>query len=226
MFDLNQAIAHWRRTLSDQPGVRPADLEELEDHLRESMADLQAGGLSEEEAFLVASRRMGDPADLGSEFAIADPDNRRRFRLRWMVVGGLAAFLLWQASGFMVGMGAFPLMHFMGAGPNAMAGNVALVGLTRLLVLVLGVVLIWKLLASDGGSRRIGSLGPGGIVVAILALAFLMLVTRIMPGFTMARGFAHGPGMTWAVANGYANIILGLLLPCLLLVGLWRLLRR
>ena len=66
------------------------DLDELEDHLREEIGVLEAAGLSTEEAYLVACRRLGKPEDLSGEFAIADPERRRSFRLSWMIIGALA----------------------------------------------------------------------------------------------------------------------------------------
>src|SRR5690606_11208776 len=44
--------------------------DELEAHLRDQIADLDAAGLSEEEAFLVAVRRMGSLDELSRQFAL------------------------------------------------------------------------------------------------------------------------------------------------------------
>jgi hypothetical protein len=227
MFDLNQAIVRWRDILGEQPGVRTADLEELEDHLREAIAELQGQGLNQEEAFIIASRRLGNPEDLGSEFAIADPDSRRRFRLRWMVVGALALIFLWLASGFLLGLGAGTVHLVAGRSMVVpMVGGGMLIGLTRALLLVLGGVLIWKLLATDGSSRRLGAMGVGSIIAAALALAFLVLISRLGAGFLLGRTFTPDGLMLWHTANGWVNLILFLLLPSLLLVGLWKLIRR
>lgn len=76
MFDLNKAIAGWRQDLNAQRTMHAADLDELEDHLREEIGGLMAGGLSEEEAFQVARMRLGSPGELGGEFAMADPAGR------------------------------------------------------------------------------------------------------------------------------------------------------
>ena len=227
MFDLNQAITGWRKALSAQPGFRSADLDELEDHLRETIAELRDKGLEEEEAFLIAARRLGDPRDLSSELAIADPVNRRRFRLRWMVTGALALVFLWLASGFLIGVGASTVHVVTGNVPALpVAGGGLLIGLTRLVLLILGVVLIWKLLASDGGSRKLGSLGAGSILLAAFLLAFLVLVTRTGPNLMMTRALGTDAWITWNVANGWVNLVLWLALPSLLLVGLWKLVRR
>ena len=58
-FDLDQALWQWRAGLQNHGGFCAADLEELEGHLRESISVLHAGGLSAQEAFMVATRRLG-----------------------------------------------------------------------------------------------------------------------------------------------------------------------
>lgn len=53
--------------------MSPDDLAELESHLRESTGQLQAHGLNEEEAFLIAVRRLGNERELAREFAKVAP---------------------------------------------------------------------------------------------------------------------------------------------------------
>ncbi|HVF36128.1 MAG TPA: hypothetical protein VND91_12470, partial [Candidatus Saccharimonadia bacterium] len=52
-------IEQWRVALRRQ-GVHSFDVEDLEDRLRAQAASLRTAGLSEEEAFLVAAKRIGD----------------------------------------------------------------------------------------------------------------------------------------------------------------------
>ena len=49
-FDLTAAVARWREAFSAVPSVRAPDLDELESHLRDAVADLEGRGLSAEEA--------------------------------------------------------------------------------------------------------------------------------------------------------------------------------
>lgn len=62
-------IDAWRAHLRRSRAITASDAEELEDHLREQIASLGADGLSEDEAFLVAVKRMGAVDDLTREFA-------------------------------------------------------------------------------------------------------------------------------------------------------------
>jgi hypothetical protein len=68
-FDLNMALRLWREQLSQSPQFRAENLDELESHLRDSMASLQTKGLSAEESFLIGARRVGSAAALEREFA-------------------------------------------------------------------------------------------------------------------------------------------------------------
>ncbi len=60
MESVESQIAEWRAYVADAPGVNGRDVDELEDHLRHQIAELNAAGLTDDEAFLVAVKRMGD----------------------------------------------------------------------------------------------------------------------------------------------------------------------
>ncbi len=66
---LEEQIAHWRSYLRHRQAIHPVDVAELEDHLRELVAVLTEAGLTTDEAFLVAVKRMGDLDALSREFA-------------------------------------------------------------------------------------------------------------------------------------------------------------
>ena len=67
--DLERRIASWRAFLHRRRTIEVADRDELEDHLRSQVATLTEAGLSTEEAFLVAVKRLGELDALTSEFA-------------------------------------------------------------------------------------------------------------------------------------------------------------
>ena len=93
-FDLNDAIRRWHRSLSESPAFRADDLEELESHARGSVATLVASGLSEEEAFFVATRRMGNAESLREEFAKVNSGHLWLHRALWMLGGILLSQLI------------------------------------------------------------------------------------------------------------------------------------
>ena len=66
---LEAQVARWREFLRHRQAIQPVDIAELEDHLREQVAGLVDGGLSADEAFLVAVKRLGAIDALSREFA-------------------------------------------------------------------------------------------------------------------------------------------------------------
>ena len=67
--DVEAQITEWREYVGQAPAVDGRDIEELETHLRDQIAELVDSGLSPDEAFLVAVKRMGDVDTLSREFA-------------------------------------------------------------------------------------------------------------------------------------------------------------
>ncbi|GAA2128396.1 permease prefix domain 1-containing protein [Glycomyces algeriensis] len=67
--ELETQIAEWRSYMLRRRAVASADVDELEDHLRERVADLTETGLRPDEAFLIAVKRMGRMDELSREFA-------------------------------------------------------------------------------------------------------------------------------------------------------------
>jgi hypothetical protein len=96
-FDLAAALENWQTELAAQPNFSADDRRELETHLRDTFAELKSRGLSEEEAFWLARRRVGQPQKLAEEFVKADPTQAWRDRVFWMAVA-LLAIKLWSDS--------------------------------------------------------------------------------------------------------------------------------
>jgi hypothetical protein len=67
--ELEAQFAQWRQYVQRRRELRPCDADELEDHLRGCVDELVAAGLSADEAFLVAVKRMGSLDELSREFA-------------------------------------------------------------------------------------------------------------------------------------------------------------
>ncbi|MGE0452157.1 MAG: permease prefix domain 1-containing protein [Vicinamibacteria bacterium] len=66
---MEQSIAEWRSHLSRRQAIQSVDADELEDHLRSQVAALREAGLNEDEAFLIAVKRVGDLNEVAREFA-------------------------------------------------------------------------------------------------------------------------------------------------------------
>jgi len=87
MFDLNEQINKWRSNLAQSQTLGSSDIDELECHLREETENLTALKLSDEEAFLVATYRLGDTARLSDEYAKINRGKSFRQNVSWMITG-------------------------------------------------------------------------------------------------------------------------------------------
>jgi hypothetical protein len=94
-FDLNAALENWRTELAAQLNFSVDDRRELETHLRDTFAELKSRGLSEEESFWLAQRRVGQPQKLAEEFVKADPAQAWRKPMFWLVLT-LLTIRLWN----------------------------------------------------------------------------------------------------------------------------------
>jgi hypothetical protein len=66
---LEEQIGQWRAYVRRRRAIAGPDVEELETHLRDQVGVLTQAGLAEDEAFLVAVKRMGSLDALSREFA-------------------------------------------------------------------------------------------------------------------------------------------------------------
>jgi hypothetical protein len=100
LFDLNAAIRIWRENLAQSPSFRGDDIEELESHLRDSVTQLQSQNLSEDEAFTIATRRVGPGAMLSAEFGRINTSGLWMDRMLWMLLGAVSVSIVqsWQSS--------------------------------------------------------------------------------------------------------------------------------
>jgi hypothetical protein len=86
-FELNLAIRRWRENLAQSTAFQTENLNELESHLRDSIDRLRTPQLSDEEAFLIATRRIGQTRQLESEFGKLNRNTIWLGRALWMLIG-------------------------------------------------------------------------------------------------------------------------------------------
>jgi len=81
-FDLEHAVAEWKRSLRDSPAFEDGHVAELEACLRDEYQELVGQGLGPDEAFRKSILAMGSAAEAGVEFFKARR-NRRSARPPW-----------------------------------------------------------------------------------------------------------------------------------------------
>ncbi|MGM0437674.1 MAG: permease prefix domain 1-containing protein [Bacillota bacterium] len=75
MFDLELNIKSWCDYLRSSGKLNEEDVLELENHLREQIDELIAKGLSEEEAFLISVKRLGNVNKISDEYSKVNTDD-------------------------------------------------------------------------------------------------------------------------------------------------------
>jgi hypothetical protein len=128
MAGVEHSLGEWRRSLARSGVLSEEDLDELETHVRDTIEDLAPGGLSQEEALLVALRRVGDPSLLAMEFEKVRPGLAWARRFYWMIAGVLTFGLLWQGAKLLIYSSALGAST-VGLSPAAGAGAAAVLAL-------------------------------------------------------------------------------------------------
>ena len=72
MFDIEEAIAQWRKAFRRNPAMEDGYVEELESHLRDLIEQGEGAGLSPEEAFDQAVLQIGAADEIGADFYKTD----------------------------------------------------------------------------------------------------------------------------------------------------------
>jgi hypothetical protein len=227
-FDLNHAIQEWRTSLGESPAFRRENLDELETHLRDSIATLEQRGLAVDEAFLIATRRVGGETVLGNEFGKINAHNVWINRALWMLIGlqvfGFVNFLLWAITTQIAAMGTKTIESFglIVAEPFGLVitdGDVltCFCGALHLGAFAGTLRLAWWLIARQGNSmsnwfkKSLNSL-PRMLALAAGGISLLVLSRIILPAVIVHQnhnGFFLGinKGTTYASLIEFLTLI-------------------
>lgn len=200
---LEEQISLWRSYLVRRQTIQSVDVAELEDHLREQVAALVKAGLSTDEAFLVAVKRIGALDALTREFA---REHSERLWKQLVVLPadseeqehgtrleGFVAFALAVVAGMFV-----KLPELFGMHPNT--NEVFYVRNASFFVLpLLTMYFAWR--------RR---LSPGMIVWLAIAFVAAGVFANVYPfkegGYTLILSVLHVPiGLWFVVGVAYAG---------------------
>ena len=218
MFELESALRDWAASFRRTETMRHADVEEIEQHVRDSHAALMASGLSAEEAFLVATHRVGPAAQIEREFHKVNGTHVWGHRLFWM----LAGYLLFTISQLTISaVATFSQAVAAYAGGSGATMGYAAIAVTGFCWLALAVWICrysgmqYRELHGDASKSRslLIPIGLAAIIVATTLLKFgsQVAVSRITP----AEAFAQS-----AVIYAYANAFFALLLPIICVVSM------
>ncbi|HEV6955108.1 MAG TPA: permease prefix domain 1-containing protein [Promicromonospora sp.] len=204
---LEDQIDQWRAYVQRRRAISAADVDEMEDHLRGQVADLAAGGLDDDEAFLVAVKRMGNLDDVSREFAREHSDRLWKQLVlvpeepggtgRWRELGVVLALAV--AAGIWVRI----LVDASGGDDAVVVRNAVFAVLP-----FLAGYFAWK--------RRLTWRLSATLLAVTAALA---LVVNLYP---FEQGAYGEPGMTELLAVTHTPVVLWLLLGVVYAGGAWR----
>lgn len=146
LFDLNLAVRRWREDLAHSSAFRNENLNELESHLRDSVATLQTRDLSAEEAFLIATRRIGKSQQLESEFGKLNRNSIWLERAMWMLIG-IQVWPLFDR--LMSGMAGYVFVFGSRNKLHGVAWPIFFSALTQLPAFIAAVWLTWRVLKNS-----------------------------------------------------------------------------
>ena len=196
-WDLEEHIREWRTSLAGRASIG-ADAEELESHLRDRVDELEGAGLSPDEAFLIAVKRMGPLDDLTEEFAREHSDRLWKQLMPTAPRAGRVGTPLLLALLLAVLAGVFAKL------PALLGGTADLeVFGSGLDAVVTSVVLVLAVLAAMFAVRT----RPPVAVVGIVAVVFVAIAAAVnlypftSDGMTFALVAIHVPVVLWLTAG-------------------------
>jgi hypothetical protein len=195
--DLEQQFDQWRMYLRQHRAIAEPDVAEMESHLRDQVDDLRSSGLSDDEAFLVAVKRMGRLDEISREFAREHSDRLwKQLVLTGPDTAGSSApgRGLGAALAFAIAAAVAVRLAMTWVDADVLAHNVPLIALP----FVTG-YLAW--------TRK---LTGGALVCAIATYAVAALVVNVYPwhaapqafeSTTQVLAFTHLPIVLWLVVG-------------------------
>ena len=192
--ELEAQIDRWRGYVQRNRAISPSDVDELEDHLRGQIADRQATGLDDEEAFLVAIKRMGNLDAVSREFA--REHSERLWKQLVLVPDGsdTANAPPWREL-------AVVLALAVGAGVAVKAG-LAWIDDGSALMRNVGLLVFPFLAAYFAWKRRFTRAVGVALIVPFAALAVVLNVYPFAPGgATAILAALHAPVILWVLTG-------------------------
>ncbi|OCG74441.1 permease prefix domain 1-containing protein [Microbacterium sediminis] len=198
--EVEAQVAQWRGYLQRHQAIAAADLDELEDHLRAQIDDLAAAGLADDEAFLVAIKRMGGSDAISREFA---REHTERMWKQLTVTEDEPAARRWEPA-VAIGLGAGAgisvvvlILLFSWGGPfGSIAANNALFRtLPTVVFAFLAAYFAWK---RHAAARTVLALGA---VFALLLAAQVLMPFPESLGTTEVLTVIHLPVAAWGLVG-------------------------
>jgi hypothetical protein len=189
-FELNSALRSWRENLAQSSAFRGENLNELESHLRDSIAAWQSKGLSEYEAFFVATERIGAGHELQKEFEKVNRQAMWLERLLWMLIGVQAWMFVNGTAGTITE--SLLLLGWKTPGlDQGIALPLSIVTTARLLLIIASACFCWWLIVRKSGrfSHWVGKKLQSRSSFLGLSISAVLLLIVIQTLFAFFQGY-------------------------------------
>jgi hypothetical protein len=134
-MQLDKQLAAWKDSIVRAGTLTEEDILELEVHVRDTVQELMGKGLTQEEALLVALRRIGDPSVLAVEYQKVNPGLAWARRWYWMTAGFLGFSVALQ------GVQALPyLIAWLALPEGTLVGGLLIMSLIGYAVIAFGML--------------------------------------------------------------------------------------
>ncbi|WP_395244349.1 permease prefix domain 1-containing protein [Agromyces sp. MMS24-K17] len=242
--ELDTLIASWRQWMERRDAVSAADVDELEGHLRDQVEHLSLGGLADDEAFLVAVKRLGSIDELSREYArehserlwkqlvlSSGPDERGDDRAGGSAGGASAGGA--SVGGASVGGRAVPLLRranglgvalLLGVGAGLAVKSAELLGADGAFLLHNAALLVLPFLVAWFAWRHRPPIGAIAAIAGAFALFALVLNLYPFAPATDTNVYAFGEPVaaTEVLASVHAAVALWLVSGVAYVGGRWR----
>jgi hypothetical protein len=138
------SVDHWFEQLKSVPSLTTSNSEELKSHLLDTMDDLKRGGLDEEEAFWIASRRLGDIVSLADEFGEVNMPVIQMRKII-LVLTGIIVFFIFNSLMHLTTRLLFLGQFHAGTNPAEIVRNVLLYLTGYHFIFIISAILLWFL---------------------------------------------------------------------------------
>ena len=194
--DLEQQFDQWRTYVRQHRAIAEPDVAEMESHLRDQVDDLVSSGLADDEAFLVAVKRMGRLDEISREFA---REHSERLWKQLVLTGPDAAALasnrgLGVALAFAVAAAVAVRLAMTWVDPDVLAHNVPLIALP----FVTGYLAWTRALA---GRALVAALATYAVAALVVNLYPWRPAPHAFESTTQVLTFTHLPIVLWLVVG-------------------------
>lgn len=227
-FTINTAVEKWTEGLMASEGISKEAASELEVHLCDAITDLQSSGLTEEESFLIAVRRVGNCESLDREFSSVSQSTVWKRRIFWMLLGFVGFSSLFSLVTTIGYSGAWVAAVLL---PYELVPTLSFLwyGMTAIAILI-ATVFVWRSLLRGNLSGVAVVIGNHPLLTSLAALVLLLVPKIFGMGFSVvsSRILSLQELGLHAMRASYAGAVihaLGLLAICIALAFLARSLR-